>query len=99
MADPSYMNIRFETLQQAHDDLSRAHAAVQATIGQLEAELQKGLVHWSGPARDAYGPIKRQWDDAVADMANVLASAFKHLATAADLYQSAEHQNVSIWNA
>ena len=31
-ADESYMNIRFETLQQAQDDLGAAFAAIQATM-------------------------------------------------------------------
>ena len=41
MSEPSYMAIRFETLQQAQDDLGMAYAAVQQSIDTLEGELQK----------------------------------------------------------
>jgi WXG100 family type VII secretion target len=98
MGDASYMAIRFETLQQAQDDLGMAYAAVQRSITDLEHELQKNLAHWSGSARDAYGPIKKQWDDAVAHMASVLSKAHVHMANAAEMYQAVEQQNTSIWH-
>jgi WXG100 family type VII secretion target len=94
----SYMAIRFETLQQAQDDLGMAYAAVQQSITDLENELAKSLAQWSGSARDAYGPIKKQWDDAVAHMASVLSKAHVHMANAAEMYQAVEQQNVSIWH-
>jgi WXG100 family type VII secretion target len=91
------MAIRYETLQQAHDDLNTAYQAVYNTVHELELELHKSLHLWTGHARDAYGPVKAQWDSAVADMAAVLAKAYKHLAAIGDNYQAAERQNVSIW--
>ncbi|HXS65089.1 MAG TPA: WXG100 family type VII secretion target [Streptosporangiaceae bacterium] len=99
MSEPSYMAIRFETLQQAQDDLGMAYAAVQQTIEVLEGELKKGLAEWSGSARDAYGPIKAQWDAAIEHMASVLSKAHVHMANAAEMYQAVENQNVSIWHA
>jgi WXG100 family type VII secretion target len=95
--DPSYMAIKFETLQQAQDDLAMAYAAVQSTIEELEAKLQSNLAQWSGPAQSAYVPVKQQWDAAVAHMASVLNRAHVHLANAAEMYQTVEQQNRSIW--
>jgi WXG100 family type VII secretion target len=99
VADPSYMNIRFETLQQAQDDLGMAYAAVQSTISDLETKLQGNLAQWSGGARDAYVPVKAQWDAAVEHMASVLNKAHVHLANAGEMYQTVENQNVSIWHS
>ena len=98
MSDPSYLNIRFETLQQAEEDLGMAYAAVQSTIEELEMKLQAGLAQWNGPAQAAYQPVKKQWDAAVVHMAAVLGKAHVHMASAAEMWQAVERQNVSIWN-
>jgi WXG100 family type VII secretion target len=99
VSDQSYMNIRFETLQQAQDDLGMAYAAVQSTIENLETSLQANLAQWSGTARDAYIPVKAQWDAAVEHMASVLNKAQVHMANAGEMYQTVENQNASIWHS
>lgn len=98
MTSPYYMNVRFETLVQAQDDLGMAYSAVQSTISELETTLQAGLSQWSGPAQQAYLPVKQQWDNAVAHMASVLSKAHVHMANAAEMYQAVENQNISIWH-
>lgn len=97
-ADSSYMNIKFETLQQAQDDLGMAFASIQATIENLESDLQSNLSQWSGSAQGAYTGVKLQWDNAVAHMASVLQKAHVHLGNAAEMYQMVENQNISIWH-
>ncbi len=97
-ADSSYMNIRFETLQQAQDDLAAAFAAIQATIENLESDLQSNLSQWTGTAQTQYAGVKLQWDNAVAHMASVLQQAHVHLVNAAEAYQTVENQNASIWH-
>ena len=98
-ADSSYMNIRFETLQQAQDDLAASFAAIQATIDNLESDLQSNLSQWSGSAQTSYAGVKLQWDNAVAHMASVLQQAQVHMGNAAETYQAVENQNVSIWHS
>jgi WXG100 family type VII secretion target len=93
------MNIRFETLQQAESDLATALAAIRATIDTLESDLQSNLSQWTGSARDQYAVVKLQWDNALAHMADVLGSAQKHMANAADTYQTVENKNASIWHS
>jgi WXG100 family type VII secretion target len=92
------MNIRFETLQQAEQDLSAAYAAVQSTVENLESELQSNLGQWTGTAQEAYAQVKLQWDQALAHMAAVLQKAGGHIASAAETYQAVENQNLSIWH-
>ena len=99
MSEPSYMNIRFETLQQAQDDLGMAYAAVQSTVSELESKLQANLAQWSGTAQQAYIPVKAQWDAAVEHMASVLNMAHVHIGNAADMYTTVEAQNASIWHS
>jgi ESAT-6 family protein len=96
--DPAYMNINFETLQQAQDDLGAAYAAIQATIDELNAQLRTNLSQWSGSAQDSYARVRLQWQQALDHMNGVLRQAHVHLANAAEMYQAVESQNVSIWN-
>lgn len=98
MPDSSYMAIKYETLQQAQDDLAMAYQAVKATVDELESKLQANLAQWSGAAQSAYLPVKAQWDAAIAHMAAVLNRAQVHLGNANDMYQTVERQNVSIWH-
>lgn len=98
-ADSSYMNIRFETLQQAQDDLAAAYAAIQATVDNLETELQSNLSQWTGSAQQSYAAVKLQWDNALAHMAAVLQKANVHMMNAAEAYQTVENQNTSIWHS
>lgn len=96
--DPSYMNINFETLQQAQDDLGMAYSGIQATIDELNAQLQTNLGQWSGAAQSSYAQVKLQWQQALDHMNSVLQKAHVHLGNAADMYRTVESQNVSIWN-
>ena len=98
-ADPSYMNIRFETLQQAQEDLAIAYGAIKATVDNLESDLQSSLSQWSGSAQTAYAGVKLQWDNALEHMASVLQQAQAHMGNAAETYQSVENRNASIWHS
>jgi WXG100 family type VII secretion target len=93
------MNIQFEALQRAQDDLAAAFASVQSTIESLEADLQSNLKQWNGAAQDSYVPVKQKWDNAVSDMAAVLQKAQAHMTNAAEIYQTVENQNVGIWDS
>jgi WXG100 family type VII secretion target len=98
-ADSSYMNIRFETLQQAQDDLGAAYAAIQATVENLETQLNTNLSQWTGSAQDSYRQVKLQWNAALDHMASVLQKAQVHIGNAAEMYQAVENQNTSIWHS
>lgn len=102
MADSSYMNVNFETLQQAEDDIVAQVAAIRSALDSLEHDLESSsspasLSQWTGPARDAYAVVKSQWDQAVANMADVLQKAGVHIGTAHDTYRGTENKNVGIW--
>jgi len=96
--DPTYMNIRFETLQQAQEDIGMAYAAIKATIDDLETQLNSSLAEWSGTAQSAYVAVQTQWQQALDHMNGALQQAGVHLASAHDMYLAVERQNVSIWH-
>jgi 6 kDa early secretory antigenic target len=97
MADPSYLNINFETLEQAGTDLFTAYGAAYNTIEELRGKVEGGLSLWEGPARQAYNDAKKRWDAAFAHMVQVLNDAHVHIGNTHDLYHAVENQNRSIW--
>ena len=104
MADSSYMNVNFETLQQAEDDIAAQVAAIRSALDDLQNDLESptspsSLSLWQGPARDAYFVVKSQWDWAVGNMADVLQKAGAHVGTASDTYRATENKNVGIWQS
>ncbi|MDQ2876405.1 MAG: WXG100 family type VII secretion target [Actinomycetota bacterium] len=99
MSDSSFMNIQFETLQQAQDDLGIAYSGIKNTIDELETQLTSNLSQWSGSAQQAYIPVKQSWDQAILHMQTVLNKAGAHMASAQETYQATENQNASIWGA
>jgi ESAT-6 family protein len=98
VSDPGMLNIKYETLAGAQNDLAAAYAAAQATIDDLKAKLAGSLSMWTGDARSAYDEVQREWSVAFAHMAAVLQKAHVHLGNANDMYQNVERQNTSIWN-
>jgi|SRR5215469_15820651 len=96
--DPGLLNIKYETLADAQNDLAAAYAAAQATIDELKTKLVGGLAQWSGDAREAYDQVQRDWNTAFGHMAMVLQKAQVHLGNANEMYQAVERQNTSIWN-
>jgi WXG100 family type VII secretion target len=92
-----YLNIKFETLEQAEVDLGVALRAAQDAISQLETALKHKLGDWTGAAEQAYSAAQDQWRAAFKHMEAVLTKAQGHVANARELYADVERQNVSIW--
>ncbi len=92
-----YLQIRYETLQQAQTDLGMAYAAARTAIEDLTRQLDRSLAGWSGEARAAYDQVKADWERSFAHMAQVLSRAQVHMGSAHEMYQQVERQNTSIW--
>ena len=93
-----FLQIQYETLQQAQTDLGVAYAAAKSAIDELRSKLDKGLADWSGDAQTAYTEVKGDWDKAFDHMSAVLARAQVHVGNAHEMYTQVERQNVSIWH-
>ena len=93
----AYMSINFAALQQAHDDPTAHHKALQSHLETLEAELESRLAHWDGAAKEAYYQAKQHWHGRAAHMHAVLVQVQSHFANLNEIYPSAEASNVNIW--
>lgn len=98
MANDGYLNIRYETLEQAQAELGLALQTARTTIDELKVKLEQNLADWNGDAREAYAQVKQEWDRAFAHMANVLEKAHVHMGNAHELYSQTERSNVTIWH-
>lgn len=99
MTDSSFMNIKFETLQQCQEDLGIYYAGIKNTIDELETQLNSNLSQWSGSAQQNYLQVKLRWDKAIEHMQTILNKAGAHMASAQEIYQATESHNASIWGA
>lgn len=97
--DPGLLNISYETLSGAENDLAAAYQSAQSAIDELKTKLAGSLDQWTGTAREAYDEVQGEWQQAFAHMAQVLQSAHVHLGNANETYQAIERQNTSIWRS
>jgi uncharacterized protein YukE len=85
MTDPDdFLQIQYETLQQAQTDLGVAYAAAKSPIDELRSKLDKALADWSGDAQTAHTEVKGDWDKAFDHMSGMLARAHVHVGSADD---------------
>ena len=100
-APDNFLNIRYETLQQAQVDLSSAVDACENAINDLIAQLDRHLNPDTreGSAYEIYLQNKQSWHDHISQMKDVLTQAGVHIGNAHDMYVQVERQNTSIWHS
>ena len=81
----------------AEDGFRHICYAFQATLDELDRELQAGLAEWDGEAKAAYLAAHAQWRAAAADMARNLAWLHGVIRTAGRNYGSARGASLSMW--
>lgn len=96
--DPGFLNIDYSTLTGGAQDLAQASQAARTVIEDLKGQLNQNLGEWTGDARIAYEQVQRMWDQAFADMNEILGRASNHLTNAHDTYHTTERNNTAIWH-
>lgn len=92
-----YTRAQFGTLEQARADFASTYGSLQSTVDTLDSQLRANLGEWSGAAQEAYYQAKAIWDQAMADMANVLNQLGVVIGVANTNYQQAEAANTALW--
>lgn len=62
------IRVNHGVLDTASQDLTAAANRIQAIVDRLESDLDRHQHGWSGDAKEAYLPARRQWQGAIADM-------------------------------
>ncbi len=92
-----YTKAVFGQLEQSQADFAGTYGQLQDTISQLDSQLRSGLAEWNGSAQQAYYAAKAVWDNAMADMANVLNQIGAVIGVANQNYTAAETSNTHLW--
>jgi early secretory antigenic target protein ESAT-6 len=92
-----YVHVQFDALSGGQAGIKTTLGQLNSTLADLESGLQPMLSQWSGAAQAAYSQAKKQWDDAAADLAEVLDAIGRSVGNAHDNYVAAEQAAQSAW--
>jgi len=87
------INVNFDALGQGASSIQTTFQALQATLEDLEQQLQPMLGSWSGAAREAYAVQKQNWEQAATGMASVLQRMGLAVGDAQENYTLTENTN------
>lgn len=77
--------------------LARASENIDERLGQMERSSANQLAQWSGHAQAAYAAQKSAWDNAAAQMNELLIHASSTLDSVTQNYVSVEQSNLKKW--
>jgi WXG100 family type VII secretion target len=92
----SQITVNYAALEQGESTIKAIASAIEGKLSDLKGRLAK--IEWDGSDRDAYNQYQLSWDNAVADMNQVLAKIGAAVATARENYQSTEQSNAQAWS-
>ncbi|MBE7186694.1 WXG100 family type VII secretion target [Jatrophihabitans endophyticus] len=94
----SEIHVQFESLETGASGIKSNYAKLQATLEQLNSDLQPMLSSWSGAAQEAYNNCKREWDNAADQLAVVLSNIGQAVTQAHENYTGAEQAALNNWS-
>jgi len=89
--------VHAETLSAASQNVVAAHNELNSRLNDLRTLLQPLTQTWTGQAAADYQERQRQWDQAQADLNEVLQQIGKVLEVAQQQYGDAERANIDVW--
>ena len=92
----SIINVDYAALEQGEATIRSISSAMEGKLSDLKGRL--GRLQWEGSDRDAYNAYQQQWDNAVADMNQVLAKIAAAVGTARENYKNTESSNAQAWS-
>lgn len=85
-------------LELASQDLHRAVRDIDERLNRLEGELEGLRSSWAGQAQEAYLRAKLTWDNAIAEMVQILQSTSQTVATSNDDYRAADRRGAAAFD-
>lgn len=89
--------VHAETLSSASENVASAHSELNTKLHDLRTLLHPLTQTWTGQAAADYQARQRQWDQAQADLNEVLQQIGKVLEIAQQQYGDAERANIDVW--
>jgi early secretory antigenic target protein ESAT-6 len=97
MSGDDYTRANFGALTAGEANFSLAARALRDELSDLEGKLNASLAQWEGDARTFYTQAKAKWDQAAADMQNVVQQLGVAIGDSHGNYQAAEKANTGLW--
>jgi early secretory antigenic target protein ESAT-6 len=91
------IKVSFGGLAQGASDIGRSASMIEQHLADLKRDLTKLTADWTGTAADTYQEHQRNWDQAAADLKQVLASIGTAVARASEDYADGERTNAGRW--
>jgi ESAT-6 family protein len=91
------IKVTFGGLQSAAANISANANKVQGSLDDLKQYLAPLVAGWTGNASEQYQQHQKQWDQAAADLQQVLAAIGTAVQRAAEDYEDGERTNASRW--
>ena len=91
------IKVTFEALQAGQQGIQNNYQKLQATLEQLESDLQPMISTWTGTAQEQYMIQKKAWDDGAQSLALVLNNIASAVGQAHDNYTAAESAARNTW--
>jgi WXG100 family type VII secretion target len=92
------IHVPLDALQSGQAGIERSYGALQATLEQLNADLEPMIESWTGSAREAYIVQKKNWNDGADALAQVLHNIARSLGDARDNYHATDQATKQIWS-
>lgn len=93
----SDLKVNFSTLSAAAADINSGANQLEATLGDMDAQLQSLRASWTGESAAAYQGAKAKWTTAITDMKTLLTQIGSAVDTSGQQYQATERGNTARW--
>lgn len=87
----------FASLSEGEAAFAQSYNGLTSTVSNLQAQLQGSLTSWEGSAQAAYHEAQTIWNNAIADMGQVITAMSSVIGEANINYQGAERTNSSMF--
>jgi ESAT-6 family protein len=89
------ITVDYAAMEEAASAIQNASRTIEERLSELDGQLKK--IQWEGGDREAYLAHKSKWDQAIADMNQILAQISGAVTTAREGYGTTEQAGVSAW--
>jgi 6 kDa early secretory antigenic target len=89
--------VDFRALEEGEASLRKAVDEIDHSLTELEGYVAQLVSVWSGEAAEAYRATQHEWDEAVANMREIVAEMHHVLVTAHGNHASAVRANSGMW--
>jgi early secretory antigenic target protein ESAT-6 len=92
-----HIKVSFAGLAQGAADIGRSASMIESHLEQLKRDLQPLVNTWTGEAKENYDAHQAKWNQAAADLKQVLSAIGTAVGRAGEDYADGERNNAARW--